>query len=57
MNVTLAFGLCGVVVHALIASFFYGILTQKVTAHEVKLTKLETKSDDHEKRITILEQG
>ena len=39
----------GVLTHALVASYFYGRLTQRVIGHEKQL-------DDHERRLRRLEQ-
>lgn len=45
----------GVAVSALVGVFVYGRLTEKVSGHELRIDKLETKVDDHGERISRLE--
>jgi hypothetical protein len=48
---------CAVAAHLLIASWYYGRLTQKVEDHDDRLHNAETQLRDHETRLSRLEGG
>ena len=49
--------LVGLLLHASIAIFYYGRMSERVSSHAAWLRALETKVDAHETRISRLEGG